>query len=70
MAEALLNPTQEATVCRQMISSVASQLSALDEALTTSVLDREQYLLKMGRAQALREATRELEHIYARNFET
>jgi hypothetical protein len=65
----ILNPPQEAAVCRKMIDAVAGQLQAVNHELATVVLDRERYLQKMGRAECLRETLAELRRIYAREFE-
>lgn len=67
---ALLNPADEAVVCREMIEQVRQRLTAVEGNLTHQLLEREQYLLTVGKAQALRALVTELEQTYKRNFKT
>jgi hypothetical protein len=68
MADPLLNPQQEAAACRSMIRQVESMISASKSALTTSVLDRETYLVKIGGVMELERALSLMQREYDRNF--
>lgn len=65
---ALLNPAQEAEVCAKMLTSVKGRLEVIDRDLTTTVLDRDQYLMKIGAAKELRVLEMSLQRIYDQNF--
>jgi len=67
-SEALLNPQAESAVCRRMISLAEDQVKKLDLALTTSVLEREHYLQKIGAAAELRRLIDNMKVEYAREF--
>jgi len=66
---ALLNPAVESDVCRRMIDVTRSQLEKLEQALTGSVLDRDQYLLKIGALSEVRRVLERQEELYKREFE-
>jgi hypothetical protein len=66
----LLNPPLEAAVCQKMIAVVQDDLRAVENDILTVVLDREKYLQKMGRRQALCQALAALEDVYKREFDT
>lgn len=68
--EGLLNPPIEAAVCRRIIDHMAAALDGYEHELSAVVLDRERYLLLMGRIQSTRENLIEMKRIYAREFET
>lgn len=53
-----------------MIGVADAMLSKCEGDLARTVLDREAYLLQMGRAAALREVKGQMETIYRRSFET
>lgn len=67
---ALLNPADEAEVCREMIEQTKQRLAALEGNLTHQLLERETYLLTIGKVHVLRELVKELEQTYKRNFKT
>ena len=66
---ALLNPAVESDVCRRMMDVTRSQLEKLEQTLTGSVLDREQYLLKIGALSEVRRVLDRQEELYKREFE-
>jgi len=66
---ALLNPAVESDVCRRMIDVTRSQLEKLEQALTGSVLDRDQYLLKIGALSEVQRVLERQEELYKREFE-
>ena len=66
---ALLNPAPDADGCQAMLDVARKQLQRRDNELTTAVLDRENYLQKIGAANALRALITEMEREYARRFE-
>jgi len=66
---ALLNPAVESDVCRRMMDVTRSQLEKLEQALTGSVLDRDQYLLKIGALSEVRRVLDRQEELYKREFE-
>ena len=65
---ALLNPTVEATACRTMIDAVRSMLDTDKLVLTTSPLDRETYLVKIGGVMQIEKALSVMEREYDRHF--
>ena len=66
----LLNDPREAEVAQRMVHIISHRLDALHQELTSSVLDREQYLLKIGASSELRRVRDELQLEYDRNFRT
>lgn len=64
----LINPPVEAHACQMMIRHVEGQLRQVQRELSTVVLDREQYLVKVSRAITLEGVRADLEKIYAREF--
>lgn len=65
----LLNPPLEAAVCRKMLDRVSQELRANEGALVSNVMERERYLVFMGRIEALRTIQKQLQDIYAREFD-
>ncbi len=65
---ALLNEPLEASVCLKMIHAVDEQATILNGSLVTTVLDREQYLLKIGATKELEVVKARLQQIYDSNF--
>lgn len=71
MAEvALLNPREEAPVAKAMVGLLDGYLKEAEHVLTHTVLDREAYLLTMGKVNALRSVHAEMQQLYRRSFET
>ena len=66
--EALLNPQVEAAACKRMIAVVEERKQQVDLALTTSVLDRETYLLKIGASKELFQVLTIMKREYEREF--
>lgn len=67
---ALLNPADEAAVCREMIEQTKHRLEVAEGSLSRQLLERETYLITFGKAQALLALIEELEQTYKRNFKT
>lgn len=68
MSQALLNPTEEAAVCKKMIGILIEQRNEVDKALTTRLLDRETYLQHFGKRVGLEKAIMELTSQYNKEF--
>lgn len=68
MTDALLNPEVEARAARTMIDVVTTRIGRLHTELTTSVLEREQYLLKIGAARELEQLQSSMQREYDRHF--
>lgn len=66
---ALLNPGQDAKASKAMIATVQSRVDRITHELTTTVLDRDNYLLKMGAIGSLRGLLKDMQIEYDRNFE-
>ena len=65
---ALLNPKQEAPIAKLMVTTTEETLRELEGLVTHTVLDREAYLLTMGKIAATRAVVEELRNIYRRSF--
>jgi hypothetical protein len=65
---ALLNPQVESAVCQRMIEAVTERKDRLDRDLTANVLDRENYLLKIGAARELEQLLVAMNQLYEREF--
>ena len=65
---ALLNPQVESEICKRMIDAAMVRQQKIHQALTTSVLDRETYLLKIGAASELDRLLQEMQQMYDREF--
>lgn len=65
---ALLNERQDGKVASQLIALARRHLDALDEKLTTTELDRDEYLRTISRRHALRAVLSEQQRIYDSNF--
>ena len=67
---ALLNSPRTEAICEAMIVVPTAMLADCEARLTRTVLDRESYLLQMGRAEALREVKDQLQALFGRAFRT
>lgn len=65
---ALLNPQADGEAAGQMLIVAKGRLERLERELTTTVLDRDKYLLKIGAAQELRLIVNDLQVTYDRHF--
>ena len=65
---ALLNTNEDAKASKAMIATVQNRIDRLTGELTTTVLDRENYLLKIGASQHLKGLLKEMQMEYDRNF--
>lgn len=70
MAEvALLNPGEkDADAAREMLFAAKSRREKLQHELSLTVLDREQYLLKIGASKELQSLENEMQRAYDRRF--
>jgi len=66
----LLNPREDAAACKAMIEAAKTRLKVLETELTHSVLERDNYLQRIGAAIAMRTSVLEMEREYQRRFET
>lgn len=65
---ALLNPAQDAEACKAMMSVGRKRREALSAALTSSVLDRETYLQKIGALNELDRFLSDMQREHDRRF--
>jgi len=69
MSGGILNPPETSAACLRMIGAVRQEQEAVESVLSTTILDRETYLQRMGEVLILRKLRENLERIYRETFE-